>query len=442
MADTFRKTDSGYLNFYMITLNKQHRRYEKYQDAGVQWLDTIPQEWKMLRNQSQFNVVRNIVNEHSGDFVLLSLTLKGIIPRDVESGKGKFPESFDSYQKVKKGDLVFCLFDIDETPRTIGLSSLDGMVTGAYTVVRCLKNTCPKYLYYYYLSLDFQKGLRPLYTGLRKVIRPNTFLHVKMPIPSFEEQSFIASYLDEKCALIDILIAKKQRQIELLQEQRAAIINRAVTKGLDEGAEMKESGVEWIGKIPKGWDIKKLKTAFGFEKGKQSGMFTKEFVSDPSNEGEYPVYSGQTEDEGVMGRINSYIYDLDDTIFTTTVGVKVMTPMIIGGKFSLSQNCVLFMKKTRNMDIRYFYYQLFPMFKWEKDSIPSHMQPSLRVSDLNKYSVAFPKYEEQVRIANYIEEKTKFIDRFLNAIEISILLLSEYKTSLISHAVTGRIKVS
>ena len=165
-------------------------------------------------------------------------------------------------------------------------------------------------------------------------------------------------------------------------------------------------------------------------------------MGDPKNMGEYPVYSGQTEDEGVMGRINSYIYDIDDTIFTTTVGAKVMTPMIIGGKFSLSQNCVLFIKQNKKIDVRYFYYQLFPMFKWEKDSIPSHMQPSLRVSDLNKYSIAFPAYEEQVKIANYIEEKTNFIDEFSREIERSISLLNEYKTSLISHAVTGKIRIA
>lgn len=116
--------------------------------------------------------------------------------------------------------------------------------------------------------------------------------------------------------------------------------------------------------------------------------------------------------------------------------------MVIGGKFSLSQNCVLFIKQNKKIDVRYFYYQLFPMFKWEKDSIPSHMQPSLRVSDLNKYSIAFPAYEEQVEIAHYIEQKTKFIDVFSKEIERSIALLNEYKTSLISHVVTGKVKVS
>jgi type I restriction enzyme S subunit len=143
-----------------------------------------------------------------------------------------------------------------------------------------------------------------------------------------------------------------------------------------------------------------------------------------------------------MGYINTFIYDEEKAIFTTTVGAKVMTPMLLNGKFSLSQNCVLFKKTTNDVDERYFYYQLFPLFQRQKDDIPSHMQPSLRIGDLNKYVVVYPPFEEQQAIADYLDKEMKYINDMIAKIEKSIELLEEYKTSLISHAVSGKIRIS
>ena len=440
----------------MIALKKQHREYEKCKKIPCDWLPSVPSTWEYRR-------AKTLIAVHSGglwgeeprqneddilcvrvadfDYEKLGITENAETIRNIEKTQRKSRE-------LKQGDVLIEKSGGGEQ-QLVGRAvtyTLNHKAICSNFIERLSMNReiVPKYATYLFSAMyQGNVNLRSIKqtTGIQN-LDLSSYLNEVWPLPSLNEQRAIISSLDEKCALIDHVIEGKKRQIEILQEQRTAIINRAVTKGLDENVEMKESGVEWIGEMPKNWDMKKLKTVFRFEKGKQSGLFTKEYVGDPKNMGEYPVYSGQTEDEGVMGRINSYIYNLDDTIFTTTVGAKVMTPMIIGGKFSLSQNCVLFLKQNENIDVRYFYYQLFPMFKWEKDSIPSHMQPSLRVSDLNKYSIAFPGYEEQVKIANYIEEKTKFIDEFSKEIERSISLLNEYKTSLISHVVTGEIKVS
>lgn len=439
----------------MITLKKQHRGYAEYKNSDVQWIGKIPKSW--ISDNLRHCLARNDGGVWGDDFddegtiVFRSTEIDESGNWNLEEPvRRKLTESERRIYKLIEGDLL--LTKSSGSAQHLGKTAL---VTKKIEDLGCVYSNFmqrlrvndklyPKFLFH---LINNEIGRNQINywsmttSGLANLSRDlvNKFI---FPIPSKDEQQSIASYLDEKCALIDRIIEGKKKQIEILEEQLAAIINRAVTKGLDETVEMKESGVEWIGKMPKIWDIKKLKTLFRFEKGKKAGLFTKEYVGDPKNIGEYPVYSGQTEDEGVMGRINSYIYDLDDTIFTTTVGAKVMTPMVIGGKFSLSQNCVLFIKQNKKIDVRYFYYQLFPMFKWEKDSIPSHMQPSLRVSDLNKYSIAFPAYEEQVEIAHYIEQKTKFIDVFSKEIERSIALLNEYKTSLISHVVTGKVKVS
>ena len=104
-------------------------RYLQYKHIELPWLSEIPAHWDIVRNKNVFSEIKDTVGEDSASYTLLSLTLKGIIPRDLESGKGKFPKDFDTYKIVRKGNMAFCLFDIDETPRTVGLSEYDGMLT-------------------------------------------------------------------------------------------------------------------------------------------------------------------------------------------------------------------------------------------------------------------------------------------------------------------------
>ena len=169
-------------------------QYSRYQEIGLPWLQKIPAHWEIRRNKNVFIEQKEEVGENSSAYTLLSLTLRGIIPRDMDGG-GKFPSSFDKYKVIKKGYMAFCLFDIDETPRTVGLSEYDGMLTGAYTIMR-VDNINPRFIYYYYLMLDNGKMLRPLYSGLRKTININTFLGTKIPVPPRDEQDQIVRFLD------------------------------------------------------------------------------------------------------------------------------------------------------------------------------------------------------------------------------------------------------
>ena len=210
-----------------------------------------------------------------------------------------------------------------------------------------------------------------------------------------------------------------------------------LTKKYEKYPEYKDSGVEWIGKIPKGWGIDKLKNKFNFEKGKKAAQFTQDYVGNENNIGCYPVYSGQTENNGVMGSINSYEYDFDSpVIFTTTVGAKAMTPLILKGKFNLSQNCLLMIPKKEEVISSFFFYQLFSLFKSMKDEIPSHMQPSLRFSDLNKSQVVNILSRDQEKIANYLDQKISSIDQIIEKKQKMIELLKEKRTAVINHAVT------
>ena len=129
--------------------------YEKYKTINLPWLSKIPAHWGVHRNKNVFVEQKEEVGQYSDDYRLLSLTLRGIVPRDMDGG-GKFPSSFEKYKVVKKGYMAFCLFDVDETPRTVALTEYDGMLTGAYTIMS-VQNVNARYVYYYYLMIDNQK---------------------------------------------------------------------------------------------------------------------------------------------------------------------------------------------------------------------------------------------------------------------------------------------
>ena len=189
-------------------------KYSSCKNSGAEWLGDIPLHWNTLSNKNIFKLKKNQVGKKSSDYVLLSLTLNGVIKRDMENPQGKFPAEFNTYQEVKKGDFIFCLFDVEETPRCVGLSDFDGMITGAYTVMEPYENFDRNFLYYFYLNLDADKRLKPLYTGLRNTISKENFFSFKTFVPPLREQTAIAEFLDRKTTLIDQAIGIKQKQID------------------------------------------------------------------------------------------------------------------------------------------------------------------------------------------------------------------------------------
>ena len=228
------------------------RPYPVYKASGVEWLGAVPKHWQMVPNRAVLRLKKELVASNSDDYLLLSLTKQGVVTRDMENPEGKFPAQFDSYQVIEPGDLIFCLFDIDETPRTVGLSSLHGMITGAYTRFVGVDETTQRFVYLLYLALDNGKHLKPLYTGLRKVITKSTFLSAKMPLPSPPEQAAIVRFLDHADRRTRRYIRAKQKLIALLEEQKQAIIHQVVTGQIDVRTGQpypayKDSGVPWLG---------------------------------------------------------------------------------------------------------------------------------------------------------------------------------------------------
>ncbi|EAI0671525.1 restriction endonuclease subunit S [Campylobacter jejuni] len=209
------------------TITKGLDKNVNFKDSGIEWLGEIPEHWKLIKCKNFFVLKSIPIGDLWNKTKLLSLTLNGVIERDINNPEGKFPSDFSTYQIVKEGDLIFCLFDVAETPRIIGLSKLNGMITSAYTIFE-IKNQEKRFLEYFFIDLDNRKNLKFLYRGLRNTISKEDLLNLKIPLPPLKEQEQIANFLDSEISKIDKIIEKIKKQIELIKEYKTILINQAV----------------------------------------------------------------------------------------------------------------------------------------------------------------------------------------------------------------------
>ena len=233
--------------------------YPEMKDTGLPWADQVPSHWQLVPNRALLRKRKLLVGDRHTEYRLLSLTKAGVIVRDISTGRGKFSADMGTSQEVREGDLVFCLFDVPETPRTVGLSKHHGMITGAYTVFECKDNQLARFLEAFYIAMDDRKLLSPLYSGLRNTIPPPVLLGQKTPLPPAPEQAAIVRFLDHADRKIRHYIRAKQKLIKLLEEQKQFIIYDAVSRGLDPNVRLKPSEVEWLGEIPEHWGVRRAK---------------------------------------------------------------------------------------------------------------------------------------------------------------------------------------
>lgn len=416
--------------------------YESYQTTELPWLPTIPNHWKLARNKNFMTESKATVGDKSSDYTLLSLTINGVIARDVESGKGKFPKDFNTYKIVEENDIIFCLFDIDETPRTVGLSSLNGMITGAYNVFK-IKGINRRFLYYYYLSLDNVKALRPLYTGLRKVINVPIFNSTKLPVPPQSEQDQIVRYLDNAVTKINKFIRAKKKQISLLTEYKNARINQAVTKGINPNADFKDSGIEWIGDIPAHWDIKYL-----FQIASEQTLSNKTIHNQNLLSLSYGkiVKKDINTTEGLLpasfdsyqivhdGNIVLRLTDLQNDHKSLRVGLATQTGIITS-----AYTCL----KTRSGMLPQYLYLLLHSFDICKVfyGMGGGVRQSIGYAEIRKMQILQPPINEQQAIVDLCYKTIEKTDRMIEALKQEISLMDEFKIRLISDVVTGKVDV-
>jgi type I restriction enzyme, S subunit len=398
-----------------------------YQVVDSYWYDQVPSYWKKTKNKYVFCQDKHVVGEDWEKFTLLTMGKSGVKPRDMDGG-GKFPASFETYQTVEPNQLIFCLFDLDETPRTIGMSKDYGMITSAYDVFTTTEGNDPQFWTYFYQMIDDHKGLRPFYTGLRKVVRSETFMGIEVFSPPLEEQKLISRYLDKKTEQIDRLVEKIQKKIELLKEQRTSLINQCVTKGLDPNVEMKDSGIEWIGEIPKHWMVKKVKYLGLIKSGE--GIT----ATDLLDVGDYKVYGGN----GIVGLFNKF--NVENTVIVIgRVGEKCGNIHLVKEKSWISDNSLI----LELGDPEYYDWTSLALEIRDLNKIRNQSsQPLITGTQVKNESIPFPPKNEFTKISTFIQTSNS---RFSDLIEKQIKrieLLKEYRQSLISSAVTGKIRIT
>ncbi len=416
--------------------------YNEYKEIDLPWLKKIPSHWQVLRNKNVFTEMKTEVGEHSEEYTLLSLTLNGIIPRDVTSGKGKFPEKFDKYKVVKTGNMAFCLFDIDETPRTVGLSKYDGMLTGAYTIMQ-VKNINSRYVYYYYLALDNVKALKPLYSGLRKTINVNTFQGTKLPMPPRDEQEQIVRYLDWKISRLNHLINLKKKEIASVTALKHSVISDAVIHGVETGIAMKYSGVKWLGDIPAHWELTKLRQIL-------SPVSVKNYP-------DFPLLS-VTREQGVIVRNveskeenHNYIPDDLSGYKVVRKGQFAMNKMKAWqGSYGISDytgivSPAYFIFDVHFDNLDYFHFAIrskvyVNFFAQASDGIRVG-QWDLQMDKMKEIPFIIPPVEEQIAIVEHVRASMPKYDDLITKLSEEIKVLEEYKTKIITDVVMGKVDV-
>lgn len=236
----------------------EFKQYPSYKPSGVEWLDDVPEHWSLKRFYYLFteNKKKNIGLKETN---VLSLSYGNIKEKNIDDNKGLLPESFETYQIIKPNDIVFRFTDLQNDKRSLrsAISKYHGIITSAYIAVKTKQNA--DFYNYLFRAYDLQKVFYSMGEGMRQSLKMDELNKMPVVLPSEDEQKRIVSFLDTETTRIDKLISKQEKLIELLEEQRKSIISHAVTKGLNPNALMKDSGVEWLGRVPCDWQYYSIK---------------------------------------------------------------------------------------------------------------------------------------------------------------------------------------
>lgn len=431
--------------------------YPTMKDSGVPWLGEVPEHWELVPNRAIVRRRKVLVGESHERYRLLSLTKQGIIVRDVVNLRGKFSADMGTSQEVRPGDLVFCLFDVPETPRTVGLSMHHGMITGAYTVFESLGRCSPRFFELFYIAMDDRKLLGPLYSGLRNTIPPPVFLSAKTPLPSPDEQTAIVRFLDHADRRIRRYIRAKQKLIKLLEEQKQAIIHRAVTRGLDPNVRLKPSGVEWLGDVPEHWEELPLKRVsrldnsgnYGVEPEQGEEVLPVATTAQIDRDGRFDVARMPRRgfSRAEVGRYGCRPGDIlvvksSGSIFNVISGkagiVRSDTPRFIFSNFLMR-----IVADPAAIEPEYLFLLLSGYLTRErvKRMVAGTTYPNLRVGEYMSALVPVPPISEQRSITSAVSMMTTAVDHAVRSARTEIDLLREYRTRLIADVVTGKLDV-
>lgn len=419
-------------------------KYDAYKDSGIDWVGEIPEEWSIKpglvafseNKRSNKGMVRNTV---------LSLSYGKIIIKPEEKLVGLVPESFETYQLVEPSDIIIRCTDLqnDQTSLRTGLAKDAGIITSAYLNLNVKQGFDSKYLHYYLHALDTTKVLYKLGSGLRQNLSFLDFKRLPVLDIPLSEQKKISSFLDQKTSEIDQAIAIKEQQIALLNERKQIVIQKAVTQGLDPNVAMKDSGVEWIGKIPEHWECKPSRYAFrAVKRFKRDGSEIKFSVTQkwgviPTDE----MKENSTQAESFGGFQICLADDLVLNKYKAHLGVFWRAPSrgLITGNYTVFEP--LKGINSKYFELLYHTPVYIDIFRTIVYGIVEGMMPLYNNDFYDMLSVV-PPLHEQLEIVKFVEEEQEKFASIEHVYLMQIEKLKEYKTTLINDAVTGKIKVA
>ena len=398
--------------------------------SGIPWIGEVPISWKVMPHKRVMHKIKEIQEHYNGEDII-SLTMRGVIVRDLDAG-GKMPTSFDGYQKVYPNNLLQCLFDIDVTPRCVGLIKNEGLTSPAYSQFEMHSNAYAPYYDYLLRYMDDGKTLLHLSKNLRSSLTETDFGAIDTCVPPISEQQKIASFLDRKCSEIDEMIALQEKIIDELKAYKQSVITEAVTKGLNPDVPMKDSGIEWIGEIPEHWNLHRLKYLCSIQTGDKD-------TQDAVQDGQYPFYVRSPHVE----KSNNYSFEGEGILMAGDGAGAGRVFHHVYGKYAVHQRVYRLYDIQNAIQSDYLFYYVSNLFCKVMDMGSAQSTvPSVRLPMLTNFATCIPPMEEQNAIAEYLKTQCTEIDNLISIKLSKIDSLKEYKKSIIYEYVTGKKEVT
>ena len=420
-------------------------------DSGIQWVGKIPDNWKVGKVKNLFKERKN-KNKGLVEKNLLSLSYGNIVRKNINTTFGLLPESFETYNRIEDGDIVFRLTDLQNDKKSLrtGLCTEKGIITSAYTVLIPPENTNPAYLHYLFHSFDICKVFYNLGDGVRQGMNYDDLGKLSILLPPQDQQKKIADFLDSKCSELQSAIDNTKQTIEEYKKLKQAVITKAVTKGLEPNRKMKDSGIEWIGEIPENWEVCKVRHLGSLQNGISKGgdSFGKGFPFVSYGD----VYKNYSIPEKVIGLVETdeeeqerYSVQKGDIFFTRTsetieeVGFSSVCEKTID-KATFAGFLIRLRPSRKEIDTGYakYYFRSNHNRYYLVKEMNLVTRASLGQGLLNDMPVCYPPLSEQKSIAEYLDSKCSQIDTLISQKEQFITELEKYKQSLIYEYVTGK----
>ena len=418
-------------------------------DSGISFIGMIPSDWNVTRNKNVFSCTKELVGTASSETQLLSLTTKGIKEKDINNPEGKLPESFDTYQFVKKNDMVMCLFDLDVSAVFSGLSPYDGMISPAYRVLHCKNNIIPKFADYWFRYISDGRKFNHYAKNIRYTLNYEDFSTLPIVQAPIDRQCRIVDYLDEKCSKIDAIIEKQQTVIKKLKAYKVSVITEAVTKGLNPDVKMKDSGIKWVDSIPSKWENRKMLSILSMRVVDGPHESPELFDEGIPYISATAVVNGKIDFSLMRGYISSEYCDECDKRYKPKQGdILVIKLGASTGKVAMVETNDRFniwvplaaVRCNEEAFPRFVYYafQSDYFLRQMELSWTFGTQQTLGVKTIEQLRILLPSIPEQGEISTYLDIKCSAIDNVIAHKEAIIEKLTSYKKSLIYEVVTGK----